>query len=92
MPLTARLTPDGACRFLVPVYLGTPAQTVQLMIDTGSHYLLVQEQTHGSCSSAGTPVFGGCYNSSASLTMQDLEGTEAVQFSIDGERRLARRS
>ena len=57
LPLTPRPTPDGGWRYLLPLAIGTPEQNIPVMMDTGSHHLLVRDSAQGACA-AGEPPGG----------------------------------
>ena len=76
--LTPRTTPDGAYRYMLPVDVGTPAQSVQLLLDTGSHLVFIRDEAYGACESA--PAHGRCFNSSASTSIE-LSGGDITSFS-----------
>ena len=93
--LVTRTTPDGAYRYLLPITLGgidcansslahCEAQSLDLMIDTGSSYLMVRDMARGACSTADPPVYGDCYNSSASATNVGPTGGASFSLAIDG--------
>ena len=68
-------------RYLVQVNVGTPPQELFLLLDTGSHQLLLRDAARGACSSPTEPsTFGDCFNSSASTSLED-QRDEVISFS-----------
>ena len=68
--LIARTTPDGAHRYLLPIAIGGGgrAQEVNVMLDTGSSFLMVSDVARGACGDNEPATYGSCYNASASVT------------------------
>ena len=95
VPLLASQTPDGAYRYLVDLDVGAPSQRIAVMLDTGSHYLMLRDSSQGACHPGhhsqachlghSVPQHRLCFNASASATFRDDEPkSESVEFSIDG--------
>ena len=72
LPLYPRTTPSGGPRYLVAVDVGQPVQTLRLLLDTGSHLLLIRDAGLGACTTSDAPADGSCFNSSASSTISAL--------------------
>ena len=68
LPLHARRGGFG-WRYLVDLELGTPAQRASLLLDTGTHLLLLRDAALGACASGEPAAYGDCFNSSASSTL-----------------------
>ena len=58
-------------RYLVQVNVGTRPQELFLLLDTGSHQLLLRDAARGACSPSEPKTFGSCFNSSASTSITD---------------------
>ena len=58
-------------RYLVQVNVGTRPQELFLLLDTGSHQLLLRDAARGACSPSEPKPFGSCFNSSASTSITD---------------------
>jgi len=85
--LIARTTPDGAHRYLLPIAIGGGgrAQEVNVMLDTGSSFLMVSDVARGACGDNEPATYGSCYNASASVTgVADPRGSEGFSIAIDG--------
>ena len=77
--MEARTTPLGGWRYLVPTLVGSPSVLVPLLLDTGSHMMIVRDEAVGAC--VDPPVFGGiCFNYSASTSVQKMINERADPF------------
>mmetsp|Transcript_40927 Transcript_40927/g.99197 ORF Transcript_40927/g.99197 Transcript_40927/m.99197 type:complete len:504 (+) Transcript_40927:48-1559(+) len=90
LPLLRRSTPTGAPRYLVGVTVGEPGQTLSVLLDTGSHLLLVRDARRGACApGADVPSDGNCFNSSTSASLvsniSDPTGTLPIFVDVDTE-------
>ena len=80
LKLWPRRAAGNGWRYLVSVDVGTPSQQLFLLLDTGSHQLLLRDAFRGACQSTEPPAYGECFNSSASTTLED-QRDEEISFS-----------
>jgi len=97
LPLEPRQATGGGWRYLLSVGVGTPTQTLLLLLDTGSHQLLLRDAARGACGPGEPPSPPTCFNSSASTSIQertDQENTFTyvvdVDVNLNGRYRTAR--
>lgn len=97
LPLEPRQATGGGWRYLLSVEVGTPNQTLLLLLDTGSHQLLLRDAARGACGPGEPPSPPTCFNSTASTSIQertDQENTFTyvvdVDVNLNGRYRTAR--
>ena len=82
LKLWPRRAAGNGWRYLVQVDVGTPTQELLLLLDTGSHQLLLRDAARGACSGPSEPpAFGACFNSSASGSLELNQRDEVISFS-----------
>ncbi len=69
--------------YFANITLGTPEQTLQMHIDTGSSDLWVNDASSSLCQSSGSPCVGGTYDSSSSSTYNLLNNNFNISY-VDG--------